>query len=129
MILDTSAILAVLLREAEAEIFVKLIGNAQKVGVAGPSVVEAGVVLGSRLGFKSPLLRYFLHEAEVSIIPFGEPHWSVAVAAYATYGKGRHPASLNYGDCLSYAAAKLTQQPLLYKGNDFNQTDLEVVSY
>lgn len=129
MILDTSAVLATLLREPEAATFATLISEAQGVGIAGPTLVEAGIVLGGRLGFGSALLHRFLQEAQVSVIPFGEPHWYTAVTAYNDYGKGRHAAGLNFGDCFSYATAKLTQQPLLCKGNDFNQTDLELVPY
>ena len=129
MILDTSAVLAILLREPEARRFAVLVSEAQEVGIAGPTLVEAGIVLGARLGFRSALLHRFLQEGQISVLPFGEPHWHAAVSAYETFGKGRHPAGLNFGDCFSYAVAKLTQQPLLCKGNDFSQTDLELVNY
>ncbi len=65
----------------------------------------------------------------MEIIPFPELHWQHAVRAYQKYGKGRHPAKLNFGDCFSYATAKLYKQPLLFKGNDFNKTDIEIVHY
>ena len=129
MILDTSAVMAILLREPEAATFATLVSEAQGVGIAGPTLAETGIVLGGRLGFTSALLHRFLQEAQVSVIPFGEPHWHTAVTAYNHYGKGRHAAGLNFGDCFSYATAKLTQQPLLCKGNDFTQTDLELVMY
>ena len=126
MILDTSAVLAVLFREAEADTFVDLISDADSVGIAAPTLVETGVVLGNQVGFGTPLLFQFLQEAQVTVIPFGEPHWQMAVSAYERYGKGRHPAKLNLGDCFSYAAAKLSDNPLLCKGNDFRQTDVEL---
>lgn len=129
MILDTSAVLAILLREPEAATFATLISEAQGVGIAGPTLVETGIVLGARLGFGSALLHRFLQEAQVSVIPFGEPHWHTAVDAYSNFGKGRHAAGLNFGDCFSYATAKLTQLPLLCKGNDFSQTDLALVQH
>ena len=127
MILDTSSVLAVLLKEAEAREFAELIAKATSVGMAGPTLVETGIVLGNRLGFGHALLHRFLQEARVNVIPFSEPHWQTAVAAYASYGRGRHPAGLNFGDCFSYAAAKLARLPLLCKGEDFRQTDLELV--
>lgn len=129
MILDTSSVLAMLFREPEAAVFADLVAKSNSVGMAGPTLVEAGIVLGNQLGFNTALLHRFLQEAQVTIIPFGEPHWQTAVSAYALYGKGRHPAQLNFGDCFSYATAKLTRQPLLCKGNDFSQTDVELVRY
>lgn len=129
MILDTSSVLAVLFKEPEARTFADLISKASSVGIAGPTLVETGIVLGNQLGFHTSLLHRFLQEAQVKIIPFGEPHWQTAVMAYEQYGKGRHPARLNFGDCFSYAAAKLTKQPLLCKGNDFPHTDVKLVSY
>jgi ribonuclease VapC len=62
---------------------------------------------------------------EVLVIPFGEPHWSAAATAFIRFGKGRHPAALNYGDCMTYATARVAERPLLYVGNDFAQTDIE----
>lgn len=126
MILDTSAVLAILFREAEADAFVDLISDADLVGIAAPTLVETGVVLGNKFGFGTPLLPQFLQEARVAIIPFGEPHWQTAISAYERYGKGRHPAKLNLGDCFSYAAAKLSTYPLLCKGNDFQQKDVKL---
>ncbi|MEM7734896.1 MAG: type II toxin-antitoxin system VapC family toxin [Deinococcota bacterium] len=127
MILDTSAVLAVLLHEAEAEIFADHIADAAYVGIASPTLVETGIVLGNRLGFTTSLLDRFLQKAEVDIVSFGELHWQMAVTAYDAYGKGRHPASLNFGDCFSYSSAKLANEPLLCKGSDFVKTDLELV--
>lgn len=128
MILDTSAVLAVLLKEVEAKDFIKQIATASSLGIAAPTRVEAGIVLGNHLGFKSMLVHRFLQEAQVTILPFTDQHWQEAVRAYELYGKGKHPAKLNFGDCFSYATAKLANQPLLFKGNDFSQTDIETVS-
>ncbi|MEM6431924.1 MAG: type II toxin-antitoxin system VapC family toxin [Deinococcota bacterium] len=129
MILDTSAVLAVLLYEAEAEIFADHIADASYVGIASPTLVETGIVLGNRLGFTRSLLDRFLQKTEIDIVSFGELHWQTAVSAYDTYGKGRHPASLNFGDCFAYAAAKLANEPLLCKGSDFVRTNLELVGH
>ena len=71
------------------------------------------------------LVSLFLEALEVEVIPFGESHWQAAVEAFFRYGKGRHPATLNYGDCMSYAAARIAGLPLLYVGNDFAQTDIQ----
>jgi ribonuclease VapC len=71
------------------------------------------------------LTAQFLESFEVEVIPFGESHWQAAIGVFARYGKGQHPAGLNYGDCMSYAAARIAGEPLLYIGNDFAKTDIE----
>jgi len=86
-------------------------------------------VLASRLGIAGKtLLARFCQEAGLTVVPFGEEHWPVAVDAYIRYGKGRHPAALNFGDCLTYAVCRLADQPLLCTGNDFPRTDLALVN-
>jgi ribonuclease VapC len=70
------------------------------------------------------LLARFLSEVSIAIVPFGESHYGAAVDAWLRYGKGRHPAALNFGDCLSYAVARLANEPLLFVGDDFAQTDI-----
>jgi ribonuclease VapC len=83
------------------------------------------MVLGSRLGRDArPLVNEFLREAEVEVVPFGRDHYEIAVDAFRRYGKGRHAAGLNFGDCLTYALARLSGLPLLFTGDDFSQTDL-----
>jgi ribonuclease VapC len=129
MILDTSAILALLFAEPEAERMANAVARASVVAVAAPTLVEAGVVLGAAVGFGNPLLERFLHESGALIVPFTETHWRTALSAYERYGKGRHPAKLNLGDCFAYAAAKRAGLPLLCKGNDFPLTDLELANY
>ena len=90
--------------------------------------METSVVVGLRRGFEhTRWCRASSQEFGVTVIPFGALHWAEATRAYARYGKGRHPAKLNFGDCLSYAAAKLAAQPLLFVGEDFLETDLELV--
>ena len=81
------------------------------------------------LGWDTPektLLARFLQEAEIEVVAFGAEHWTVAADAYLAYGKGRHRAGLNVGDCMTYAVAKLAGEPLLCLGDDFPATDLEV---
>ena len=72
------------------------------------------------------MLSEFLQEFEVSLVPFGEDHWREAASAFKRFGKGRHPASLNLGDCMAYATAKVAGLPLLFVGNDFPKTDLDL---
>ena len=82
-------------------------------------------MLAARLGRdRLPLLMRFLQEFDITPVPFGPDHWRESVEAYLRYGKGRHPAGLNLGDCFSYAVARLADQPLLCVGDDFPQTDL-----
>jgi ribonuclease VapC len=97
-------------------------------GVGAATLAEAGIVLTARMGVEGKrVLALFVMESDLVVIPFGDGHWKAAVDAYRRYGKGRHPASLNFGDCLTYATAKLAGQPLLCTGADFARTDLPTV--
>jgi ribonuclease VapC len=97
-------------------------------GIGAPTLVETAIVLSSRLRQDARgLLARLLHTAGIETIPFSIPHYEVAVSAWLKFGKGRHPAALNLGDCFSYAVARLAKQPLLCIGNDFILTDLPVV--
>ena len=125
MILDSSAILAIFLRESGFEPLVEKLASAPLTGVGAPTLAEVGIVLTARIGTEAKaLLTTFLAETEVAIVPFGEVHWRTAVDAYQRYGKGRHRAGLNFGDCMTYATARLAEQPLLCTGADFAKTDL-----
>ena len=125
MILDTSAIVAVLLGQAESAVLARALLADAPSAVGAPSLAEAAIVLQTRLGPRGLAdLRGFLVEFDVHAVPFGEEHWRQAGMAFARYGKGRHPAGLNFGDCLTYAVAKLSGLPLLCVGDDFSQTDL-----
>ena len=90
-----------------------------------PTLAEAGIVLENRIGesARSRLVQ-LLHQWHIAIIPFGEDHWQEAVSAYAKFGKERHKAALNFGDCMSYAVARLARQPLLFTGDDLAKTDI-----
>ena len=126
MIVDSSAIIAILLREPGWEDLVVKLGAQPTAAVAAPTLAEAGLVLTAKIGRKgSIVLSRFLQEANLAVIPFAEEHWRVAVEAYARFGKGRHAAGLNFGDCLTYAVARLAGQPLLFVGRDFSKTDLD----
>ena len=125
MILDTSAIVSVILGQAEARALTRVLLAEAPSAVGAPTLAEAALVLQARLGPRGLAdLHGFLVEFDVHAIPFGDEHWRQAGTAFARYGKGRHPAGLNFGDCLTYAVAKLSGLPLLCVGGDFPQTDL-----
>ena len=127
MIVDTSAIAAIVFQEpGHAEIIAKLVG-ASHAGIGTPTLAEAGIVLTARLkkDGRSLLLR-FLQEFDITQVPFGEAHWREAVEGYLRFGKGRHPAGLNFGDCMTYATARLAKRPVLCVGVDFSKTDIPV---
>ena len=126
MILDSSVIVSITLREPGHEELVRKLRSADTLGIGAPSLTEAGMVLSSRLGLEpQALLDRFLRDFGVVPVVFGEQHWREALEAFRRFGKGRHPAALNFGDCLSYATAKLADHPLLFVGDDFPKTDIE----
>ena len=125
MIVDSSAVIAVLLRQLGHEAMLERLGREPDAGIGAPTLAETGVVLAARLGVAGrTILARFLQESGLVVVPFGEEHWSVAVDAFLRFGKGRHPAALNFGDCLTYATARLADEPLLCLGDDFAKTDL-----
>jgi ribonuclease VapC len=129
MMVDSSALLAIVFREPGFEELVQRLLEAQSVAAGAPTLAETGIVLHARLGEGSyGLLERMLDEFAVQEVPFGEVHWREAVDAYRRFGRGCHPASLNFGDCLTYAAAKLTGEPLLFVGGDFLETDLDAAT-
>ncbi len=125
MILDTSAVVAVVLREEEVESLARRLDRAKHISIGAPTLVEATVVLVGRFGIPGhTALSTFLCEREVVTVSFDERHWYAAEEAFICFGKGRHPASLNLGDCMSYATARIAKEPLLFTGNDFARTDI-----
>lgn len=126
MIIDTSALVAVVVREAGYEgILEKLSAPSTVAGMGSPTVAELGIVLSSRLGTNArPLVAQLLEQFDITEVVFGAAHWREAADAFWRFGRGRHPAGLNFGDCLTYAVASLSNEPLLYIGNDFAATDL-----
>ncbi|HYX85677.1 MAG TPA: type II toxin-antitoxin system VapC family toxin [Gaiellales bacterium] len=128
MILDTSAIVAVLTEEPDAPRILAALASADDVGIGAPTVVETGIVLTARLGAVGrSLLSRFLEESEAEVLAFTPEHWSRGVDAFSRFGKGRHRAGLNFGDCLTYAIAAVARRPLLCVGQDFAETDLSLV--
>ena len=125
MIVDTSAVVAIIVAEPGWEALVGKLERATAAGIGAPTLVETHIVLSHllRADARGQLAR-FLQEASITIVPFGEPHWRAAATAWSKFGKGRHSAALNYGDCLTYAVAHLANRPLLFAGDDFSRTDL-----
>lgn len=125
MVLDSSAILAIHLREPGYEELVKKIEAAPVVVVGIPTVLEAAMVLSARIGQDArAIVLAFLRRLQSEIVPFSEEHLDAAMTAFLIFGRGRHPAGLNFGDCMSYAIASVAELPLLFTGNDFSRTDI-----
>jgi ribonuclease VapC len=127
VIVDASVLVGILLRQdGYRDPWERLVD----VGVAyagAPTLLEAAIVLRARLGeMARPLLETLLHDLEIQTVPFDERHWRVGLDAFTRFGKGRHPAALNFGDCLTYATAVVERRPLLCLGDDFALTDVEL---
>ncbi len=125
MIVDTSALVALVLREPGYEEILSKLADATRPGIGTPTLAELGIVLTARLGTdpQSIIVR-LLDELEIEEVLFGAAHWREALAAFGRFGRGRHQARLNLGDCLTYAVARLADEPLLFTGDDFGMTDL-----
>ncbi|WP_046118987.1 type II toxin-antitoxin system VapC family toxin [Ensifer aridi] len=126
MVIDTSAIVAIAFNEPEAETYEQKVVDAAGRFISAATVLELAIVIEARLGEAGAAeLDLWLYKAGVEIVAVDAEQIAVARRAWRTYGKGRHPAGLNYGDCFSYALAKTRSEPLLYKGDDFSRTDIE----
>jgi ribonuclease VapC len=126
VIVDTSALVAITFAEPGYEELIAKLAGAPSAGIGTPTLAETGVVLAARLRQDSrDLVIRLLNEFSIEEIPFGDRHWREAVDAYLRFGKGRHKARLNFGDCLTYAVARLANEPLLFVGDDFPETDLD----
>lgn len=126
MVLDTSAIIAIHFQEKGHDKLLAKIEVSEVVVVGLPTLFEAAMVLTGRLGNDSrPLLSSFLRRIDAEVIPFNEDHLDAATTAFLRFGRGRHPAGLNFGDCLSYAIASVAGMPLLFTGDDFPRTDIQ----
>ena len=126
MIVDTSAVLAVLFDELDAARFDEAIVAAPRCRMSAASFVEAAMVLESRSGAAvGHELDVYLDESDIELVPVTPEHAQAARRAWRRFGKGNHPAGLNFGDCFSYALAESEREPLLFKGEDFARTDIE----
>jgi ribonuclease VapC len=125
MVIDTSALVAMLTDEPDAELLEARVADDPVRTMSRASYLETAIVIESRFGDSGGReLDLWLHRASVSLVAVDADQAEVARAAYRQYGKGRHRAGLNYGDCFSYALAKVSGQPLLFKGDDFGRTDI-----
>jgi ribonuclease VapC len=97
------------------------------VGVSAATLAETAIVLQARLAVDAQaVVDRFVRDFDLEVVAFGDQHWREAVEAYRRFGRGRHRAALNFGDCLSYATARVSGQPLLFVGGDFAQTDVQI---
>ncbi|MDB9312981.1 type II toxin-antitoxin system VapC family toxin [Spirulina sp. CS-785/01] len=126
MVIDTSAILAILGDEPEREALIQKIESAKVRLIAAPTLLEGEILLHAR---KGPLgraeLELFIYEAEFTVVPFDKAQVHFAFLAWEQYGQGQHPANLNWGDCMAYALAKSRSEPLLFQKAGFTQTDIQ----
>lgn len=128
MVIDTSALIAILLNEPDAEVFAMAIAADPKRLLSAFSALEVSIVIEAKKGEAGGReLDLLLHRSQIVIAAMDSAQAELARIAWRTYGKGRHPAGLNIGDCCSYALSKSSGEPLLFKGNDLSKTDLKTV--
>ena len=126
MIIDTSAVLAVLFGEPDAGRYEEAIAAAWPRRMSVVALLEAAMVVESRGGAAAGQeLDTLLERSEIELAPVTPEHANAARRAWRRFGKGNHPAALNFGDCFAYALAKTAGEPLLFKGQDFSRTDIE----
>ena len=125
MVIDTSALIAILFGEPEASSFSIAVADESRKLISAFNALETGIVLEARKGEAGGReLDLLLHRAQIEIVAMNADQAELARTAWRKYGKGKHPAGLNIGDCCAYALAKYSGEPLLFKGNDFAQTDI-----
>ena len=126
MVVDTSALVAILLQEDDAPRFTAALAAADAPVISAATFAEAGIVIGLRRGLEGERdLDRLLSKAGIEVVPVDAEQAELARGAYRRFGKGLHPAGLNFGDCFAYALASARALPLLFKGDDFRQTDIE----
>ena len=127
MVIDTSALLAIFLAEAERKPFLDQIIQAEARQISAANLLETGIVLEAKRGEAAGReFDLFVVRAKLQIVPVDAEQVEIARSAWRKYGKGRHPAGLNFGNCFAYALAKVSGEPLLAKGEDFSQTDIQL---
>lgn len=126
MIVDTSALVAILFCEEDSEKYARAIAEAESRRMSAASFVETAIVIDAQTRTEgSSQFDTFIRRAGITIEPVTQEQAYLARQAYLDFGRGRHPAGLNFGDCFAYALAKATGEPLLFKGEDFAKTDVE----
>jgi ribonuclease VapC len=127
MVIDTSALVAIFLAEPERKVLLDLLLQAESRMISAATVLETGIVLEARRGESAGReFDLFVVRANLLVVPVESDQTEIARSAWRKYGKGRHPAGLNFGDCFAYALAKFAGEPLLAMGTDFAATDIEV---
>ena len=127
MVIDTSALAAIFFAEPERQSFLDAMNNAESRQLSAATVLETGIVLEGRLGESAGReFDLFVVRANIDVVPVDAEHQEIARSAWRRYGKGHHPAALNFGDCFAYALAKSSGELLLAKGTAFRQTDIAV---
>ena len=127
MVVDTSVLVAILKVEPDASTLLSRLGNSGANRIATATLLEAQMVVISQLGEAGvPELELLMNRAQIQVVPFNADHMRWALHGWRHYGKGRHQAALNMGDCISYGLAKAMDAPLLFKGEDFQHTDVKV---
>lgn len=124
IVVDTSAVIAITLEEPDADNLLTAVSTANEAFIAAPTALELEIVLRSKTGPNGPSASRVLQSLAVKTVPFTLDHLAAAIGAYSKFGRGRHPAQLNFGDCMAYALAKSLNAPLLFKGDDFGKTDV-----
>ena len=129
VVIDTSALLAILLLgEPERGKLLQLLSESETRLLSAANALETAMVVESRRGEAAGReLDLFLHRTKIEIVAVDEEQFSIARFAWRKFGKGRHPAALNFGDCFAYALTKTSSEPLLAKGDDFRRTDLQIL--
>ena len=128
MVIDASALIAILFGEPEALSFTRAIADESRKMISSFNALESGIVVEARKGEAGGReLDLLMHRARIEIVAMNADQAELARAAWRKYGKGNHPAGLNIGDCCAYALAKYSGEPLLFKGKDFKQTDIPSV--
>jgi len=129
VIVDSSVLVAITLREPGHEGLVARMLDADALGIGAPTLLETGIVPTSRIRRDArPALDRFVTEFGIVPIPFVADHWRTACSAFVRFGRGRRPAALSFGDCMTYATARLADLPLLCTGDDFRRTDLVIAA-
>ena len=128
MVVDTSAVIAILSGEPETESFVRALADDSKIMISAFNALESAIVIEAKKGEAGGReLDLLLHRARIEVIPLNNDQAELALSAWRKYGRGNHSAGLNIGDCCAYALAKYSGEPLLFKGKDFSQTDIRPV--
>ncbi|MCD6398082.1 MAG: type II toxin-antitoxin system VapC family toxin [Spirochaetaceae bacterium] len=130
MVIDTSAIIAILFEEPECDRIATAIATSSKHLISAFTALECGIVIEAKKGESGGReLDILFHKLNITIVNMDSKQYEIARKAWRLFGKGRHPAKLNIGDCCSYALSAHSGEPLLFKGDDFSQTDIKRVEY